>query len=338
VVGPERRVVELHGGLSFEQRRLALDAFDRGAADLLLATDAGSEGINLQSRCRLVINLELPWNPMRLEQRIGRVDRIGQSKTVHVINLFAAETPEASVLARLNRRLISIRASEIEIAACIIDNGDVAAMTTRATAGHPANSAADSPTREAAEQESRRLRQLKTFGPLPAGRPAVKRPLVCVTRTRDSHSAAIWFLRGRIVNGAGLLIEDTLVPLLMPVAGENGRSRDLIDALSKRFLDVVTEAATEHLRRRARLIASDGGAWIMRAAIRERQISANVTPQAGLLQDGLFDHRLRREREKTSAQQRDLSVEFAARLNDLERHSVLLVPQPPSLEFLFLKC
>jgi hypothetical protein len=61
--------------------------------------------LNLQTGCRLVINLELPWNPMRLEQRIGRVDRLGQTRVVHVINLFARGTAEADVLGRLRARL-----------------------------------------------------------------------------------------------------------------------------------------------------------------------------------------------------------------------------------------
>ena len=59
--------------------------------------------------------------PIRLEQRIGRVDRIGQTRTVHAINLFAAGTAEGEVLARLPRRLERIRTSEIELAACVID-------------------------------------------------------------------------------------------------------------------------------------------------------------------------------------------------------------------------
>ena len=62
--------------------RAALDDFIEGRYRILLATDAASEGLNLHSKCRVVINLELPWNPMRLEQRIGRIDRIGQSRTV----------------------------------------------------------------------------------------------------------------------------------------------------------------------------------------------------------------------------------------------------------------
>jgi hypothetical protein len=75
----------LHGGLTREQRRSALSAFP--SAGVLLATDAAGEGLNLHEHCRTVINLELPWNPMRLEQRIGRVDRIGQRRRVHAFHL-----------------------------------------------------------------------------------------------------------------------------------------------------------------------------------------------------------------------------------------------------------
>ena len=131
-VQPRRRVVLLHGGLAPRQRREAVAAFNSGAADVLLATDAGSEGLNLQSRCRLVINLELPWNPIRLEQRIGRVDRLGQSRTVHAINLLAWATAESVVLAGLVRRSERIRKSlafdnpcpgtEAEIAMEILDD------------------------------------------------------------------------------------------------------------------------------------------------------------------------------------------------------------------------
>jgi SNF2 family DNA or RNA helicase len=110
-----RQPVMLHGGLSRHERRVALHAFTSGHADLLLATDAGSEGLNLHSRCRLVVNLELPWNPIRLEQRIGRVDRLGQTRTVHAIHFYAAQTPESRVLAGLVRRVERIR-TEADIA------------------------------------------------------------------------------------------------------------------------------------------------------------------------------------------------------------------------------
>ena len=99
----------LHGGFGREERAAALDAFDRGPCPVLLATDAAAEGLNLHRRCRLVVNLELPWNPMRLEQRIGRVDRIGQRRTVHAFHLIARGTGETQVLARLRARVAAAR-------------------------------------------------------------------------------------------------------------------------------------------------------------------------------------------------------------------------------------
>jgi superfamily II DNA or RNA helicase len=93
----------LHGGLSSEERRQALDEFGRGGATLL-ATDAAAEGLNLQRACRVVVHYELPWNPSRMLQRAGRVDRIGQRRRVHEIALVASDTAESLVLAPLARR------------------------------------------------------------------------------------------------------------------------------------------------------------------------------------------------------------------------------------------
>ena len=101
---------QLHGGLTAAERAAVQRAFnDRGG--LLLATDAAAEGLNLHQRCRLVLNYELPWNPTRLEQRIGRVDRIGQRQTVHAITLTARDTAEDLVLRNLTRRLWRIAAT-----------------------------------------------------------------------------------------------------------------------------------------------------------------------------------------------------------------------------------
>jgi superfamily II DNA or RNA helicase len=100
-VAPNASVI--HGGMTAEQRREALHAFPD--AGVLLATDAAGEGLNLQQQCRCVINLELPWNPMRLEQRIGRVDRIGQRARVHVFQLVMDGTYEPQLLDRLSARV-----------------------------------------------------------------------------------------------------------------------------------------------------------------------------------------------------------------------------------------
>jgi superfamily II DNA or RNA helicase len=108
-IGDEAGV--LHGGLDRAARAAVLWRFTSGGLRVLLATDAAGEGLNLQHCCRLVVNLELPWNPMRLEQRIGRVDRIGQAREVRAVNLVAGATAESDLLARLVRRLDRARAA-----------------------------------------------------------------------------------------------------------------------------------------------------------------------------------------------------------------------------------
>jgi superfamily II DNA or RNA helicase len=101
----------LHGGSSANERRTALARFAAGDARVLLTTDAAGEGLNLHHRCRLIINIEIPWNPNRLEQRIGRVDRLGQTRTVHAIHLVGAGTPEEQMLTRLTGRVARIAAT-----------------------------------------------------------------------------------------------------------------------------------------------------------------------------------------------------------------------------------
>jgi superfamily II DNA or RNA helicase len=94
-------LVVLHGGLSRNERIEAACRFRSGQATLLVGTDAAGEGLNLHDHCRLVVNLELPWNPMRLEQRIGRVDRLGQARRPHAVHLLARGTAEERIVRRL---------------------------------------------------------------------------------------------------------------------------------------------------------------------------------------------------------------------------------------------
>jgi superfamily II DNA or RNA helicase len=100
----------LHGGLSPGERLATQRAFS-ACGGVLLATDAASEGLNLHRGCRAVIHYELPWSPARLEQRTGRVDRIGQDRTVHEILLVADDTAERLVLAPLARRAARARSA-----------------------------------------------------------------------------------------------------------------------------------------------------------------------------------------------------------------------------------
>ncbi|MDD4025478.1 MAG: helicase-related protein [Kiritimatiellae bacterium] len=96
-------VVCLNGSMDMEQRAQVQKQF-AGATRILISTDAGGEGLNLQF-CHIVVNYDLPWNPMRLEQRIGRVDRIGQPKVVRALNLVLEETIECRVREVLEEKL-----------------------------------------------------------------------------------------------------------------------------------------------------------------------------------------------------------------------------------------
>ena len=93
----------LNGSLSIEDRNVVISEF-RDKTNILISTDAGGEGLNLQfSNC--VINYDLPWNPMKIEQRIGRVDRIGQQRDVEVYNFVLADTVESHVKDILEEKL-----------------------------------------------------------------------------------------------------------------------------------------------------------------------------------------------------------------------------------------
>lgn len=100
----------IHGGLSPAERLTAQREFSHRGG-VLLATDAASEGLNLHHGCRAVIHYELPWSPARLEQRTGRVDRIGQDRRVHEVLLVACDTAERLVLAPLARRAARARSA-----------------------------------------------------------------------------------------------------------------------------------------------------------------------------------------------------------------------------------
>jgi len=99
-------VVCLNGSMDMEERKRVQDAFAKDAR-ILISTDAGGEGLNLQF-CHVVINYDIPWNPMRLEQRIGRVDRIGQTHTVRAINFVFEDSVEHRVREVLEEKLAVI--------------------------------------------------------------------------------------------------------------------------------------------------------------------------------------------------------------------------------------
>ena len=109
------RVSVFHGGLSSVDKQRAIDAFEDDAA-ILLSTEVGGEGRNLQF-CRTVINYDLPWNPVTIEQRVGRVHRIGQTRDVYIFNLCLAGSVEERILSILHDKInmFELVAGEVEM-------------------------------------------------------------------------------------------------------------------------------------------------------------------------------------------------------------------------------
>jgi SNF2 family DNA or RNA helicase len=101
LLGRQDAVATIHGGVTREQRRHVTEMFTQDSdLRILVATDAAGEGLNLQ-RAHLMVNYDLPWNPNRIEQRFGRIHRIGQAEVCHLWNLVATDTREGQVFQRL---------------------------------------------------------------------------------------------------------------------------------------------------------------------------------------------------------------------------------------------
>jgi superfamily II DNA or RNA helicase len=105
LLGSEEAVVSIHGGVSRDNRRKIKELFTQDKdCRILVATDAAGEGLNLQ-RANLMVNYDLPWNPNRIEQRFGRIHRIGQTEVCHLWNLVAEDTREGAVFIRLLHKI-----------------------------------------------------------------------------------------------------------------------------------------------------------------------------------------------------------------------------------------
>jgi SNF2 family DNA or RNA helicase len=109
LLGRKDAVVIIHGGMGREERMKAQESFRHDPeVQVLIATDAAGEGINLQ-RAHLMVNYDLPWNPNRIEQRFGRIHRIGQTEVCHLWNVVAEETREGDVYYTLLKKLEQAR-------------------------------------------------------------------------------------------------------------------------------------------------------------------------------------------------------------------------------------
>jgi superfamily II DNA or RNA helicase len=124
----------IHGEIPVDLREEAIDVFlERRDINVLLTSEVGGEGIDLQKAC-VVVNYDLPWNPMVVEQRIGRVDRIGQaSAKIYIFNFIVANSVEEKILGRLLRRIDIFKESVGELDAII--GNQIEEITKRALAG-----------------------------------------------------------------------------------------------------------------------------------------------------------------------------------------------------------
>jgi hypothetical protein len=101
------RPVIIHGGMTVDEKRTAVQSFE-GEIPVLISTEAGGEGLNLHRRCHILVNFDLPWNPARLTQRMGRLYRYGQKERVVVINFHARDTIDNDIVSTVIDRVGTI--------------------------------------------------------------------------------------------------------------------------------------------------------------------------------------------------------------------------------------
>ena len=320
----------LHGGMSTAERRQVLERFRSGDVQVLLATDAASEGLNLQSRCRLVINLEVPWTPTRIEQRIGRVDRIGQRRRVHAVHLVGAGTAEETTVARLLRRtqraqgvVGAMRAgvgTDEDVARCVI--GEQGLVTADEPGGPPLPSGLIvANLRDEATVEATRASVARA---LAGGRREMiqgRRPFVARSRVRSP--ADFWVFRLELT-GDNELIWEALVGISFDAgACTSHRSDDVRrHADRSRALLASTVSQVEHAWQAGITAALDRPTAL--AVLREQGILAAASDRHGrlaaaLLQRGLFDRRVERTAAAHDAALDEMFRRCRARLASLIR-------------------
>lgn len=296
---PRHRIATIHGGVPLALRQAAVHALNEGDVDVLIATDTAGEGLNLQHRCRLVFNMELPWNPFRLEQRVGRVDRIGQTRRVHAVHLYHRGTIEDTVLARLERRRQRAGAGideagsgwarEDEIAAAALGDAPLATRREPAMATAVVSRAAV----EAARLEHQRACSARRPHSPPDG-PVWARP-----RRRAASSRRVVLLYDiRHVDALGRLVARHEAPIRVELRAAPRNRREWRRLMARLRDDPAIQVAVEHA---AQLGGCEIGATLpsSRSAIVRRldAVSVAIGHEPAPLQAALFDRRADREAE-----------------------------------------
>jgi superfamily II DNA/RNA helicase len=154
-------ILVIHGDVDKEERTRIEDEFNHGQSRLLFATDAASEGIDLQHSCHIMANYELPWNPNRLEQRIGRIHRYGQDKEVKVWNFLFDDTRESEIFEMLQTKVEEIRSKLGNTADVlgILDDIDVDSLIMESIRNDEPPSATKEELEELIEERQRTLEE-----------------------------------------------------------------------------------------------------------------------------------------------------------------------------------
>jgi superfamily II DNA or RNA helicase len=154
-------ILVIHGDIEKEERTRIEDEFNHGQSRLLFATDAASEGIDLQHSCHIMANYELPWNPNRLEQRIGRIHRYGQEREVKVWNFLFDDTRESEIFELLQSKVEEIRSKLGNTADVLgmLDDIDVDSFIMRSIRDDEPASASREELEEMIEERQRTLEE-----------------------------------------------------------------------------------------------------------------------------------------------------------------------------------
>jgi hypothetical protein len=280
----------------------------------------------------VVINLELPWNPMRLEQRAGRVDRIGQRRVVHVVHLIARDTWETTVLDRLRSRLSTARV-DIDVADPLGISFTEAPPTLQTTGARPGHR-----PREAADRERARLIRVRSLIGCACGGTSsgyAGGPLVAARRRRGSAAATgtrpLALVRADLADDAGRSSATRVIALQLPAmrprsAGLGRLAREVVAMLAPAIQRLDPLALDEGFEPwRTASVAAIERFWSVRLA-RENAIASrrgDVLPR--VYQGGLFDRR--------AARHAAHSVELERRAADDTRRRLAAIRASASVSF-----
>lgn len=298
-LGESRDPLLLHGDLSPSQRSAVQRAFNRSGT-LLLATDAASEGLNLHERCRLVVHFELPWTPMRLEQRTGRVDRLGQARPVHEVLMVARDTAERLVLAPLLKRARRAAAGVGRSSSTLDESRVAKAIMEGVAPGEPEPAVIRTSSldlRDEAHEEVHRLSLHRGLLQAAATRPQGGAIDTAVTVIgRRPHQKVLFVIRLNLKDAAGRILHAEIIPVSVSVhnpprllsahevsawAGRCAQECEPVIATARRSAVASIETASRQAQELSAAIAR-----------RDREIVAGARSTARrLVQAGLFDRR-----------------------------------------------